>query len=133
MGATRERKQRLMEQLGGLRFQHLQLTDPDLVGAFYSRSNQQATLELFKAFTDLSNGQPYTRSDFKKLATTAEARNAFARRTTLQRAAIGHTFMGATSERKRSLIRELGGLRFQHLQLTEQQLKAVTTSAKAMP
>ena len=76
---------------------------------------------------------PIQEATSKNLAATAEARNAFAGRTTLQRAAIGHTFMGATSERKRSLIRELGGLRFQHLQLTEQRLKAVTTSAKAMP
>lgn len=76
-------------------------------------------------FTDVSNGQEYTESDFDKLARTAEARNTYAGRTTLQRAAIGNTFMGATGEGKRSLLEQLGKLSLQPLQLTDPQLAGI--------
>lgn len=76
-------------------------------------------------FMDVSNGQEYTESDFEKLARTAEARNTYAGRKTLQRAAIGNTFMGATGEGKRSLLEQLGKLSLQHLELTDPQLAGI--------
>jgi hypothetical protein len=76
-------------------------------------------------FMDVSNGQEYTESDFDKLARTAEARNTYAGRTTLQRAAIGNTFMGATGEGKRSLLEQLGKLSLQNLELTDPQLAGI--------
>lgn len=76
-------------------------------------------------FTDLSNGKPYTTGDFDKLASTAEARAAYAGRTTLQRAALGNTFMGATREGKQFLLEQLGKLSLQPLQLTDPQLAGI--------
>ncbi|PPD48391.1 MAG: hypothetical protein CTY14_02190 [Methylotenera sp.] len=76
-------------------------------------------------FTDLSNGKPYTTGDFDKLASTSEARAAYAGRTTLQRAALGNTFMGATREGKQFLLEQLGKLSLQPLQLTDPQLAGI--------
>jgi hypothetical protein len=73
----------------------------------------------------LSNGQRYTTADFEKLASTDGARATYAGRTTLQRAAIGHTFMGATSERKKRLLEHISKLGFQSLQLTDPDLNGI--------